>query len=154
MRLYRLCKARFATTGWDGEGARRVGGRWNHKGDAVVYTAPNVALAAWETFVHVDPGLIPNDLMQLAMTVPDDASKRELAARELPKGWSAHPAPTKLKDIGSTWLRSRETLLLLVPSAVIADERCVLVNPDHPEFARLRPEAPKPFAFDPRAWKR
>lgn len=154
MRLHRLCKARFAATGWDGEGARRVGGRWNLRGDAVVYTAPNLALAAWETFVHVDPGLIPADLVQLAATLPDDASRRELSPEELPAGFRRYPAPARLAELGSAWIRARETLLLVVPSAVIADETCVLVNPAHPEFGRLRPEPPKPFAFDPRAWKR
>lgn len=154
MRLYRLCKERFAATGWDGEGARRVGGRWNHRGDALVYTAPSLALAAWETFVHVDPGLIPADLVQLVAEVPDEVSRRAIDPRELPRGWNHYPGPTKLKDLGSAWIRSRETLLLVVPSAGIPDERCVLVNPAHPEFKRLKPEQPRPFAFDPRAWRR
>ena len=30
----------------------------------------------------------------------------------------------------------------------------LLLDPKHPEFAVLRPEAPTPFGFDPRMWKR
>ena len=34
---WRLTKARYLATAWDGEGAKRAGGRWNSVGTAVVY---------------------------------------------------------------------------------------------------------------------
>ncbi len=41
--IYRVCRRIYASL--DGEGARRVGGRWNSPGRAVVYMAQSVALA-------------------------------------------------------------------------------------------------------------
>ena len=51
LRVYRVCRARYARL--DGEGARRVGGRWNSAGRAVVYMAESIALAVLENLVHM-----------------------------------------------------------------------------------------------------
>ena len=53
MTLWRLTKAQYAQTAFDGEGARLYGGRWNSPGRAVVYLAGSLALAALEILVHV-----------------------------------------------------------------------------------------------------
>jgi RES domain-containing protein len=50
-RIFRVCRARHARL--DGEGARRVGGRWNSAGRAVVYMAESIALAVLENLVHM-----------------------------------------------------------------------------------------------------
>jgi RES domain-containing protein len=42
------------------------------------------------------------------------------------------------------------TAILLVRSALVPAERNVLVNPAHPDAARIVYAAPEPFAFDPR----
>lgn len=38
---------------YDGEGARRSGGRWNSKGVRVLYMSENRSLAALEVLVHL-----------------------------------------------------------------------------------------------------
>src|SRR5207237_7996477 len=35
-----------------GKGAAHKGARWNHAGEHVIYAAPSVSLAAWETRAH------------------------------------------------------------------------------------------------------
>ena len=75
----------------------------------------------------------------------------EIAA--LPSGWRAYPAPDRLRDLGSGWLRSGRTALLSVPSFVIPHERNLLFNPTHPDFSRISVRPVEPFSFDPRMWK-
>ena len=52
--IWRISKRKYATTAFNGEGARRFGGRWNSKGKSVVYTSATLSLAALETFVHME----------------------------------------------------------------------------------------------------
>ena len=51
MRVFRLCRANFPA--YDGEGAYRVGGRWNSKGTRVLYMSENRSLAVLEILVHL-----------------------------------------------------------------------------------------------------
>jgi RES domain-containing protein len=57
MRIYRLCRASYPP--YDGEDARRAGGRWNSKGARVVYMSENRSLAVLEILVHLS-GVLPD----------------------------------------------------------------------------------------------
>ena len=65
MRLWRICRDIHAASAFSGEGARLFGGRWNSQGVRVVYASPSLALAAIETFVHLEPNLRPDDLVAI-----------------------------------------------------------------------------------------
>jgi len=54
-----------------------------------------------------------------------------------------------LKDIGTAWASSGTTAVLLVPSAVV-NEQNYLLNPLHPDFAKLTMGTPERFDFDSR----
>ncbi|MGH9881348.1 MAG: RES family NAD+ phosphorylase, partial [Pyrinomonadaceae bacterium] len=41
---WRIFKTKHAAQAFDGEGARRSGGRWNSKGNRMVYTAEHYSL--------------------------------------------------------------------------------------------------------------
>ncbi|WP_217807303.1 RES family NAD+ phosphorylase [Methylomagnum ishizawai] len=58
IRAWWLCQTAHGAGAFDGEDARRYGGRWNHKESAVVYTAATQSLAALEILVHTDSGLL------------------------------------------------------------------------------------------------
>lgn len=152
--VWRLTTAAHASHAFDGEGARRYGGRWNRPGTAVVYTAATLSLCALEYLVHVDASLAPPKLVAIAVEIPADVALRELTIADLPAGWRAYPAPERLLDLGSAWVRAGETVGLAVPSAVIPHEQNLLLNPAHPDFPRLRILPALPFAFDPRLWRR
>ena len=49
-----------------GAGAKITGGRWNRKGNAVLYTSTSIALACLETVVHMKSGGLPLSVDQLA----------------------------------------------------------------------------------------
>ncbi len=91
--------------------------------------------------------------MAIAAEIPGAVTLDEITAAELPADWREYPAPERLQDIGTGWVRSAARVGLWLPSAVIPHERNLLLNPAHPDFARLRLRAPAPFAFDPRLWR-
>ena len=148
MRLYRLCRAPFRAL--DGEGARLYGGRWNSAGRPVVYASETLALAALEYLVHVDPADVPADLVALTLDIPDDLATEVVAAADLPAGWEREPESGACQAIGDRWLREGRTPVLRVPAAPVPEESNVLLNPRHPDAARVRVAAERPFAFDPR----
>lgn len=153
MQVWRICRERHVASAFSGIGAEKVGGRWNHKGSRVVYASTTLSLAALELFVHLEPNLIPTDLCAVSAVVPEGVSTEQLAAEDLPANWRDYPAPAKLQDLGSEWVREQRSLVLFVPSAVNPEEFNVLLNPLHPEITQVSEIKSKPFRFDPRMWK-
>ena len=50
--------------------------------------------------------------------------------------------------IGDSWATSRRSAVLRVPSAVIETEYNYLLNPAHPDFARISIGTPNAFELD------
>lgn len=154
MRIWRICRKRNLRSAFSGLGAEKTGGRWNHKGRRMVYTSSSLSLAALELFVHLEPNVIPDDLLAVSATIPDGASTEVLPVATLPRNWRDYPAPATLQEVGSRWIDEQRSLVLVVPSAVNPLEVNWLLNPAHPEFAGITDIASQPFAFDPRMWKK
>lgn len=55
-----------------------------------------------------------------------------------------------LLKLATLWLAERRTLLLEVPIALAPETWNVLINPQHPEFGRLKIAAIYEHAFDAR----
>jgi RES domain-containing protein len=55
--------------------------------------------------------------------------------------------------LGASWAYAGRTAILVVPSALVPQERNYLINPAHPDFERMRIGRPQPFTFDQRMWK-
>lgn len=146
--VWRLCSARHARSALSGEGARLFGGRWNEKGVPLVYTSSTLALAVVEILVHVDE--VPVDFVAIRIDIPTSVKVERLSPRRLPRDWRAHPAPARLQAEGTEWAHSLRSLALEVPSAVVPQERNVLLNPLHPGRAALVVHKPERFAFDRR----
>lgn len=132
----------------DGEGARLYGGRWNSPGRAMVYTSASPSLPVLEVMVHLDldPAYLPDDYHLLSIEVPDDASMERLD--------EAIVDPEVCAVVGDDFLRRGAALSLSVPSVVVPQDRNLLINPRHPDTARLSIVADAPFRFDPRLFSR
>ena len=85
--------------------------------------------------------------------IPGGVEEKTLPVSVLPRDWASYPAPEALAELGTEWARSRRSAVLIVPSAVIPGEENVLLNPEHPDFARVRIGQARPFSFDGRTWK-
>jgi len=153
MRVWRIIPKLHLSQAFDGEGARRFGGRWNRSGARVVYTSATLSLAALEFFVNLDRDTEPDQLVAVSADIPDDMRIGYIEVSDLPKNWRSYPVPEELQDLGMAWVASASTAVLVVPSAVIPDERNYLLSPAHPDFKRFRLNKPEAFHFDPRMWK-
>ena len=148
MQLYRLARRKYAQA-LDGQGAALYGGRWNSIGHPVVYTAEHRSLAVLE--YRVNNPLPVADLLIVTLEVPD-GSQQSLSLEELPEGWSRYAYENLCAPLGDEWLREQETLILRVPSAVVAQENNVLINPLHPQMNRVKVVDALPFMIDERMY--
>ncbi|WP_373546435.1 RES family NAD+ phosphorylase [Chamaesiphon sp.] len=153
MSLWRISKRKYVDTAFSGEGARRVGGRWNSRGQGMVYTSGTLSLAALEVFVHMEVEDVATMLAWIRVDVPTEVNIEYLEMAQLPPNWRNIPAPAVLAMMGDNWFRSGATAILAVPSVVIPLEFNYLINPSHPDFVKLAVESPQPFELDPRLWK-
>ena len=152
MKLFRIAKEQHIG-GLSGIGARLYGGRWNHKGVAVVYASESRALAALEYLVHVPMSTIPRDLEMMELVIPEQIIPENIDTADLPLKWREYPPPQRLATLGSNWVHSNRSLLLRVPSAVVENEFNVLINPEHEDLKRIRTIGPVRFEFDGRLLK-
>ncbi len=134
---------------FSGEGARLYGGRWNSPGLAVVYLSEHQSLAALEIMVHQQP-LTPRGQYLAYFVTWDETQMERVPLKNLPANWRASPPEPANMSLGDEWVKSRRSLILAVPSAIVPAEVNFLLNPAHPDFRRLRTQKPVEFNFDPR----
>lgn len=146
--VWRITTARFAATAFSGEGARLYGGCWNPKGREVVYTAQSQSLALLELMVQDDP--LRARYVLISAHLPADLPETRIEAAQLPEGWRTLGERGVLQAMGHAWLQAARTAVLDVPSAVVPAERNFLLNPRHPDFARITIGEPQSLRTDTR----
>jgi RES domain-containing protein len=146
---WRIVTARHAATAFDGEGARRYGGRWNSPGVAVVYAAGTRSLAALEMVVHLGPGMRHARFVLIGCRFPDGLVERVDVAT-LPRDWRQSPPPAALAAIGDAWASRGSSAVLAVPSALVPEETNYLINPRHADAAAIEVGQAEPFTVDGR----
>ncbi|MBT0961330.1 RES family NAD+ phosphorylase [Denitromonas iodatirespirans] len=144
--LWRLVTARFADTAFSGEGARLYGGRWNRKGVPMVYTAASQSLAMLEILVQDEP--LRARYVMIPATLPKRFKVEQIELAELPEQWNDPANRAHLQALGSDWIARGSSAVLAVPSAVIPAERNYLINPRHPDFAKIDIGPPQDFVTD------
>ena len=133
-----------------GTGAKLFGGRWNHRGTAVIYTSETRALATVEFLVHVSLSNAPRGLMIATIEIPDSIAPEDVTRGSLPRGWRDYPPPRQVADLGTQWAKSGKSLLLRVPSAVVEQEYNLLINPLHSDLKHVKLQRADAFEFDKR----
>ena len=147
---YRLVKKRWSEQAFDGEGARRYGGRWNSKGKRCLYLASTPSLALLEIMVHLDDYSLLANYRLYEMKIPD-SSLLELDPDSLPEDWDADPAPLSTAQIGDEWLISLASTALYVPSTIVPMVTNILINPTHQQYPEiLKTVTEVDFRADPR----
>ncbi len=149
MEIYRITRSRYAGSAYAGLGGRTRSGRWHGRGPSITYASESRALAALEILVNLDPEDLPEDLVIVPADLPE-ACCVEIQRKDLPRNWRQSPSPDSTQKLGSEWLKAGDTLAMVLPSAVIPEERNIVLNPEHPDFALLRIGKPESFTLDPR----
>jgi len=149
MRAFRIVKKRHVLEAFSGTGAREYGGRWNHPGVPMVYAAHTRALAALEALAHFAGAERRIEFVTFAIDIPEALLLR-VEVGNLPYGWRTGDPGAATQDLGSEWQADGRSAALVVPSVLIPQESCVLLNPDHPDTRKIKVAYPEPFEFDGR----
>jgi len=152
VKLWRIAAEtrKYAATDLSGMGAAANPGRWNDDKEPVVYCAPTIAIAVLETAAHIDDAGLPLNRYLVAIEVPDGlwAQREELDRVRLPATWSVIPAGRASVRIGSEWLSSLRSAILLVPSVIVPEEWASLINPKHPEARAITARVVRLFEYN------
>lgn len=151
MRVWRIAHHRYALDKTC-MGAAQFGGRWNPIGMPALYCGETVAVCALEKFVHLGAGVLPAQVL-VAVDLPDDCDIFTPERADLPAGWDDLPTSLAAQRFGAAWLRRRSELALKVPSAIVQEESNLIINPLHPDYARLAWSITRPFVFDRRMFR-
>jgi RES domain-containing protein len=146
---WRISKTRYAPTSFDGEGARRYGGRWNSVGTRMSYASESVALATLEVLVGLQDTALLTAYSLVKVQFPETLIEK-LDRRTLPLAWNQHPPSEETQMLGDLWVAQGRSVVLQVPSAVVEAEYNYLFNPEHEHFHELIIHKPEPFRLDPR----
>ena len=149
--VWRIGHSGALTLGELGFGSTLGDGRW-HAGCAgalqVVYCASSRALCQLERRVHCN-GAMPKNMALIRLEIPSKSDLIAVTDLALPADWRQNQAATQA--IGMRWLASKSSLGLWVPSFVEPAENNLLLNPAHPDYARVALVVEKnPFVFDPK----
>ena len=150
MIVYRLSKAQYAQD-LSGKGAELVGGRWNSRGNAMLYTSQSIALCVTEIAVHVPLGILPKDYQLIHIEIPDEDL---LEMKRLPKDWQSFPHSNSTQMIGDKFLKEHKHLVFKVPSAAVQGEFNFLINPRHKNFSQIKIVKIEDFNFDERLFRK
>ena len=136
MRVYRLCNPEFADD-LSGEGAFLYGGRWNFKGERMLYTSTNASLSLLETIGHLAdfPSRMPLCLLTIEIVV---GGVFQPPVSEFPYNWKDYPAPLQAKSVGSDFLKKSEFPVMLVPSVIMPKDLNLLIHPSHSGIQSLK----------------
>jgi len=151
MQVYRIAKQKYIND-LTGIGAKTVGGRWNPKGVAVLYTSTTAALSALEVLAHLPAAYFPDDMAIATIELPDDLVTI-IDISELPDSWKDIPVPIEIQSLAMKWLTEEEYLGIKVPSIIVPNEYNLIINPLHPQFNTVKLISIKPFNFDARLIK-
>jgi len=152
MEAYRLSREKFAAT-LSGKGAALKGARWNSIGVELIYTSSNRSLAMAEVAVHFTLATLPSDYMIITIFIPDNISIQKLNNADLPTNWNTFPHPSTTQTIGDQFITDNKFCVLQIPSAVTQGDFNLLINPNHPDFKRIKIIAIEKYPFDNRIFK-
>lgn len=133
---------------FNGEGALFCGGRWNSKGNRMVYASSSLALAALEKLVHLQGAKtrIAHSFWTIYLSNDSIHTLADLSAETPFNTWET-------QALGDKWLTDKQSLALAVPSAIIPQEQNILINPALIPWNEIKIEGPFPFSFDSRLLK-
>jgi RES domain-containing protein len=150
MNVFRITRCDFVND-LSGQGAYLNGGRWNSEGFYALYTASTASLALLETLAHLK--VIPQTGYCLAcIKIPEDAIL-PFDQSLLPAHWNVYPAPIALQHIGDQFLQSQKFLAMELPSALLQEDKVILLNPKHPLFKEVKIRYSRPIDIDKRLYK-
>ena len=122
--------------------------RWNSNGIFIAYTASSRALACLEMVVHLNSDRLKSSFKMSVVEISEEVNVTKINIEDLPEGWTDHDGYQVCQEIGNDWTQEFATCVLQVPSAVIKHEFNYLINPQHPDFSKIKIIEIEDFEFD------
>jgi len=152
VKLWRIATEtrKYAADDLSGGGAAISPGRWNDENEPIVYCATTIAMAVLETAAYVDDSGLPLNKYLIEISVPDNvwAKREEVDIAKLPATWAAIPAGRASVKLGSDWLTSLRSPILMVPSVIVPEEWVSLINPKHPDAPKISAKVVRLFEYN------
>ena len=101
-----------------------------------------------EILVNYDE--LPSDFVLTPITTPEQVSIMDVPASILVQGWDSPVEKSATQEYGRTWILSRASAVVKVPSAVVPRDANYVINVSHPDFRAIQFGPSEPFRFDPR----
>lgn len=124
--------------------------RWNSNDVKMIYTANSRALACLENVVHRSKLGLSASFSVMEISIPDSLTITTVNLKDLPLDWDQFEHMHLMQKIGDKWIEECKTAVLKVPSSIIHEEFNYLLNPNHPDFKKIKLAIVKPFLFDDR----
>jgi RES domain-containing protein len=150
---WRIVRASREKTAFTGEGPWRYGGRWNSPGVRVVYVSEHQSTAAFEVFANRVPFILGEKYKAFRLEWPDNLTEI-FPVEKLPGNWRISPPPVETMVIGDRWIKEERSAILALSSAISPADTNFLLNPEHPDFKRIRIAPPVDYNFDSRLLNR
>jgi RES domain-containing protein len=152
MRVFRIEREKYLDTTLKGVGAALTEGyRWNSLNTFLVYTSESRALATLEVSVHIDLSAdLPTDRFYVEIDIPDTIEIAEISIEQLPENWDSKPPILETQYIGDDFVFQKTAAVLKVPSSIVPPECNYLINPNHPDSAKIKVISIQRLRFDSR----
>ena len=147
MLVYRIVSNKYASSLY----ASGLPGRWNKRGELVIYTAASAEIALLENMAHRmgQGGFMRNEFACMEIEVPN-SSIQVIDKVDLPPNWSSASPYSQTNALGSEWYQANTYLLLQVPSAPAPTGINYLINTTHALFQQVRLTKSYPYPIDHR----
>lgn len=111
--------------------------RWNEDNQYILYSSSSRSLATLEKVVNLN-GIMPSALYKvMVISIADEGHLiTSILEKDLPKNWRTDTSSQVLRQLGSNWYTSGQSLILKVPSAIIPKEYNYLINIKHKDFKK------------------
>jgi RES domain-containing protein len=146
LNAYRIGDAQGEYPVFSGEGSKENPGRWNERGQGLIYASEHYSTAMLEKLVRL--GEMPPQQHFVEITIERGVSYEEVNDALIP-GWYQHNM-AKARAFGAKWFFEKRSAILIAPSVVARLDMNVLINPQHSDFAHISVGRERPIWWDER----
>lgn len=98
-----------------------------------------------EIAVHID---VPTNRYYVEIDIPDDIEMLEFGIEDLPENWHSKPPILEPQYIENDFVLQKSGAILKVPSSIVHPEFNYLINPNHPDSAKIKVISSQNLTFD------
>lgn len=115
-----------------------IEGRWNRAGQKVLYCSDSVALAFLESMVRRRGLGFDHDFQIAHIEIPDSIPTQTILEKNLEKGWNIPVDYLNAQRQTNQWYDRLESLVLIVPSAVLSAGNNYMLNTMDTDFIQIK----------------